>query len=243
MIRTVLGFMLILGAWLNSQPTAAADTSAGAALSEAEKQAELLLWATGGREAWAGVTNTVVYSDLYRRDDGRSVGAVSTIDYRAARLRIDTTGPHLQAIRIIDREGDRSWRLNAHGKLEKVPEDQLARDLRHYTAQVFRTLQRIAVRDPKLRLAIGKNGSLEVYEGPTRIAWYVLDARGQPYAMGAHDDNVGVICGPWEIEKRDIHYPLWVSRPDGSWRATLRSLVVDSQIDEKFFTPSLAIDQ
>jgi hypothetical protein len=243
MIRTVLCFVLMLGAWLSPPLTAAAETSAAETLSDADKQAEHLLWATGGRPAWASVTNTIVYSDQYRRGDGTPVGAVSTIDYRESRLRIDTTGPRLQAIRIIDDEGDRSWRVNAHGKLEKVPEDQLARDLRRYTAQVYRTLQRIAVRDPKLRLATGKNGSLEVYEGPTRIAWYLLDARGQPYAMGAHDDNVGVICGPWELEKRDIHYPLWVSRPDGSWRATLRSLVVDTQIDEKLFTPSLAADQ
>jgi len=242
MIRTVLGFML-LGAWLNPLPTPAAETSAAETMSDAGKQAEYLLWATGGRSAWANVANTIVYSDLYRKDDGMPVGAVSTIDYREARLRIDTTGPHLQAIRIIDGEGDRSWRLNAHGRLEKVPEDQLARDLRRYTAQVYRTVQRIAVRDPKLKLGTGKNGSLEVYEGPTRIAWYRLDARGQPYAMGVLEDDVGVICGPWDLETRDIHYPSWVSRPDGSWRATLKSLVVDAPLGEKLFTPSLAADQ
>lgn len=243
MTRTVLVFVLMLGAWLNPPPTPAAETAAAETLSNADKLAEYLLWATGGRPAWAAVANTVVYSDLYRKDDGMPVGAVSTIDYREARLRIDTTGPHLQAIRVIDATGDHNWRLNAQGKLEKVPEDQLARDLRRYTGHVYRTLQRIAVRDPKLRLATGKNGSLEVYEGPTRIAWYLLDARGQPYAMGAHDDNVGVICGPWELEKRDIHYPSWVSRPDGSWRATMKSLVVDTRIDEKLFTPSLAAEQ
>ena len=54
---------------------------------------------------------------------------------------------------------------------------------------------------------------------------------------------VGVICGPWELEKRGIRYPMWVSRPDGSWRATLKSLAVNIQIDEKLFAPSLAADQ
>jgi hypothetical protein len=243
MIRIVLGLMLMLSAWLYLPPAPAAETTAAVALSDAEKQAEFLLWATGGRPAWASVTNTVVYSDQYRKDDGTPVGAVSTIDYREARLRIDTTGPHLQAIRIIDSEGDRSWRLNAQGKLEKVAEDTLARDLRRYTAQVYRTMHRIAARDTRLKLATGKNGSLEVYDGNNRIAWYQLDARGQPYAMGANDDNVGVICGPWELEKSGIHYPLWVARPDGSWRATLKSLVVDTHIDEKMFTPSFAADQ
>jgi hypothetical protein len=61
--------------------------------------------------------------------------------------------------------------------------------------------------------------------------------------MGANDDNVGVICGPWDLEKRGIRYPAWVSRPDGSWRATLKSLAVNSRIDEALFAPALAADQ
>lgn len=235
MIRTVLCFLMMLGVWLN--PAAAAAPSDAALL------AEHLLWAIGGKPAWAGVTSTIVYSDQYRQSDGTAVGAVSTIDYEQSRLRIDTTGANVQQIRIIDSEGDRSWRLDRQGRLEKVAEDPLARDLRRYTGHVYRTLQRIAVDDPKLRLATGRKGSLDVYEGNTRIAWYLLDARGEPYAMGAHDDDVGVICGPWELEKRGIRYPLWVSRPDGSWRATLKSLAVNARIDEELFTPSLAVDQ
>lgn len=238
MIRTVFCFVAMLGVWLNPVLATAAAT-----MSEADILAERLLWAVGGRPAWASVTNTVVYSDQYRQDDPTAVGAVSTIDYRRSRLRIDTTGRDLQQVRVIDSEGDRSWRLDRQGRLEKIAEDPLARDLRRYTGHVYRTLQRIAVRDPQLRLATGRKGSLDVYEGSARIAWYLLDARGEPYAMGAHDDNVGVICGPWELEKLGIRYPLWVSRPDGSWRAMLKSLVVNTRIDEELFTPSLAADQ
>jgi hypothetical protein len=230
MIRTVICFVLTLGACLNPVPTRGAD-----ALSEADKVAEHLLWAVGGRPAWARLTNTVLYSDQYRQSDGTAVGAVSTLDYDRSRLRIDLTGLHLEQVRIIDSEGDHSWRRNQDGRLAKVAEDPLARDLRRYTAHVYRTLQRIAVRDPKLRLATGRKGSLEVFEGGTRIAWYHLDARGEPYAMGAHDDDVGVICGPWQLEGRGIRYPLWVSRPDGSWRAMLKSLAVNTQVDEQLF--------
>jgi hypothetical protein len=235
MIRTVLCFAAMLGVW---------PSAAGAATtSDADLLADHLLWAIGGRVAWAGVTNTVLYSDQYRQSDGTAVGVVSTIDYQRSRLRIDTTGQTLQQIRIVTSEGDHSWRLDRQGRHEKVAEDSLARDLRRYTGHVFGTLQRIAVRDPKLRLATGRNGSLEVHEGSTRIAWYRLDARGEPYAIGAYDDNVGVICGPWELEKRGIRYPTWVSRPDGSWRATLRSLAVNTPIDDKLFAPALAADQ
>jgi hypothetical protein len=242
MIRTVLCFMALcfmeMSAWLNPVSAAAAPM-----MSEADIQAERLLWAVGSRPAWASLTNTVVYSQQYRRDDPTDVGAVVVIDYRQPRLRIDTTGRDLQLVRVIDSEDDRNWRLDRQGRSEKVPEDPLAQDLRRYTAHIYWTLQRIAVRDPRLRLALGRKGSLEVYEGNTRIAWYLLDARGEPYAMGAHNDDVGVICGPWEVEQRGIRYPAWVSRPDGSWRATLKSLAVNVQMDEKLFTQPLVADQ
>ena len=238
MIRTVLCFMATLGVWLNP-----ASALAAAPMSEADIQAERLLWAVGSRPVWASLTSTVVYSQQYRQDDPSEVGAVITIDYRQARLRIATTGPNLQLVRLIDSKGDRNWRLDQQGRPEKVPEDPLAQNLRRYTAHVYWTLQRIAVRDPKLRLALGSKGSLEIYEGTARIAWYLLDARGEPYAMGAHDDNVGIICGPWEVEQRGIRYPAWVSRPDGSWRATLKSLAVNVRMDEQLFTQPLGADQ
>lgn len=236
MIRTVLCSVATLGVWLN-------PALAAAPMSEADIQAERLLWAVGSRPAWASLTNTVFYSQQYRRDDPTDVGAVITIDYRQPRLRIDTTGRDVQQVRFIDSDGDRNWRFDRQGRAEKVREDPLAQDLRRYTAHVYWTLQRIAVRDSKLRLALGRKGGLEVYEGNVRIAWYLLDARGEPYAMGAHDDNVGVICGPWEVERRGIRYPAWVSRPDGSWRAALKSVAVNVQMDEKLFTQPLVAEQ
>ena len=236
MIRTVLCFMAALGIWLN-------PALAAAPMSEADIQAERLLWAVGSRPTWASLTNTVFYSQQYRRDDPTDVGAVIVIDYLQPRLRIDTTGRDLQQVRLIDSDGDRHWRLDRQGRPVKIGEDPLAQDLRRYTAHVYWTLQRIAVRDPKLRLALGRKGSLEVHEGNVRIAWYLLDARGEPYAMGAHDDDVGIICGPWEVEQRGIRYPAWVSRPDGSWRATLKSLAVNVQMDEQLFKQPLVADQ
>jgi hypothetical protein len=47
----------------------------------------------------------------------------------------------------------------------------------------------------------------------------------------------------WEFEKRGIRYPLCVPRCDRSWRATLKSLAVNTPLDENLFTPALAADQ
>lgn len=235
MMRTVQSLTMVLVVGLN--PALAAT------MNDADILVERLLWAVGGRPAWTDVTSTVVYSQQYREEDPTAVGAVVTTDYKQARVRIDTTGRDLQQIRVIDSGGDRSWRFNRAGPPEKVQEDALARDLRRYTGHVYRTLHRIATRDPQLRLAVGRKGSLEVYEGSTRLAWYRLDARGEPYAMGAYDDDVGVVCGPWDLEKRGIRYPGWVARPDGSWRATLHSLAVNVRLDEELFVQPLAADQ
>lgn len=241
MIRTAPCLVGMPSALLSAN---AVSEPAAATVSETDAIAERLLLAIGGRSAWASVTTTILYSDQYRQGDTTVVGAISTIDHQQPRVRIDVTGPGVRQVRVIESHSDRAVRLDRPGsRPEKIVEDPLARDLRNYTEHVFRTLQRIAIRDPDLRLATGRKGSLDVYEGSNRIAWYQLDARGEPYAMGAHADSVGVICGPWEIEKRGIRHPLWVSRPDGSWRLMPRSLAVNARVDDEFFTLPLAADQ
>lgn len=128
-------------------------------------------------------------------------------------------------MRVID--GDRHWRLNRAGQIEDIPAATLAEDLRWYAAHVYRTLHRIAARDPALRLALDDKGRLEVIEGSARIVWFATDARGEPYAFGAHDDDVGSITGPWDFVTDDIRHSSWVARPDGTWRARLHTLRIN----------------
>jgi opacity protein-like surface antigen len=45
------------------------------------------------------------------------------------------------------------------------------------------------------------------------------------------------------LQRIAVRYPLWVSRPDGSWHATLKSLTVNAHVEENLFTPALADDQ
>ena len=121
------------------------------------------------------------------------------------------------------------------GSIGPVPAETLAGDRRFYAGHVYRTLHRIATRDPALRLAVGKEGRLEVHEGGARIAWYALDRSGAPYLYGAHDDEVGSIFGPWSHEQSGIRHPVWVTRDGGKWRAMLRRLEVNVPLDEGVF--------
>ena len=116
---------------------------------------------------------------------------VITMDFERPRFRIETRGDKVHVVRVID--GDRHWRLTREGAVAPVSEETLSGDRRWYQGHVYRTLHRIAKRDPSIRISIGKEGRLEVHEGEARIAWYALDRSAQPYQYGAHDDETGSI--------------------------------------------------
>jgi hypothetical protein len=207
--------------------------SAESVVESAGQRAERMLAALGGRAAWAAARNTVNDSLQNRLDEPTVVRAVITMDFTRPRFRIETTAPNLRVVRVID--GERHWRLTREGRVEPVPAETLAEDLRWYAAHVYRTLHRIAARDPALSLATTGTDRLAVLEGGKRIAWYALDARGEPYAFGSHEDEAGSICGPWSFERGGIRHPAWVARPDGSWRAQVQDLAVNVPLEPVLF--------
>lgn len=227
----VLPLPLVIGAVVAYPPSLLASTAS----TEVEDLAERMLSALGGRTAWASTTNTV--NDSQQNWDGEPalLRVVITMDFEQPRFRIDTRADKLHVIRVVD--GDRHWRVSRDGTVSPVPDEVLAGDRRWYQGHVYRTLHRIARRDPAIRLSVGKEGRLEVHEGATRIAWYALDRSAQPYRYGAHDDETGSIFGPWEAQSSGIRHPVWVSRDNGRWRALLKSFDVNVALDQKQFTP------
>jgi hypothetical protein len=210
-----------------------AATPALGAAPDAEALAQRMLDALGGRAPWAAATNTV--NDSQQNWDGEPsvLRVVITMDFERPRLRIETRGEGLHLVRVID--GDRHWRTTREGAVVPVSEETLAGDRRWYQGHIYRTLHRIAKRDPAIRISTPRPAVLEVHEGGTRIAWYALDRLGQPYRYGAHDDDTGAIFGPWEAEKAGIKHPAWVARDNGTWRAMLKGLEVNVPLDEAVF--------
>jgi hypothetical protein len=216
---------------------AASLSSAAAATAAAEPEAlaDRMLAAIGGRAAWAAVTNTVNDSQQNWDGDPPLLRVVITMDFTRPRFRIETRGEGIDLVRVID--GDRHWRTTREGSVAPVSAATLADDRRWYQGHIYRTLHRIAKRDPAIRLRMSNSGRLEVHEGESRIAWYLLDRAGQPYRYGAHDDDTGAIFGPWEAGAGGIAHPVWVSRDDGKWRAMLKRLDVNVALDDARFTP------
>lgn len=211
---------------------AGAAASAGQ-VADAEAMAERMLSALGGRAAWAGLRNTINDSLQFRLEEPTVVRAVIRMDFTQPRFRIDTTAPGISVVRVID--GERNWRLTRAGAIEEVPAEILAEDRRWHAGHVYRTIHRVAAREAGISLAVNDKGRLEVLERGTRIAWFALDVRGEPYAFGAHDDDIGSISGPWSFVADGIHHPTWVARPDGSWRAAVQALEVNVELKEADF--------
>jgi hypothetical protein len=201
---------------------------------DAQALADRMLAALGGRAAWAATTNTVNDSQQNWDGDPHVLRVVITMDFERLRLKVDTRGEGLHVVRVLD--GERHWRIARDGSLGPVSEAVLEMDRKFWQGHVYRTLHRIAKRDPALTMAMGSEGRLEVREGTTRIAWYMLDRGGQPYRYGAHDDDSGAIFGPWEATSGGIHHPVWVTRDSGKWRAMLKRLETNVRLDDAAFS-------
>jgi hypothetical protein len=223
-LRNVAWMVLLVALIAGSSPALAED---------AEAAVERMLQALGGRAAWARVTNTVNTSQQNRLVDPAVLLVVITMDFERPRVRIESTAPNLHVARAMN--GDRHWRRNRAGELGPVPDEVLFDDRRFYAGHVYRTLSRLARRDPALRVVVGSDGRIEVHESGARIAWYLLDVRGEPYRYGAHDDDTGSVFGPWDRVRDGIHHPAWVSSPDGSWRAMLKELRVNVPMNDSMF--------
>jgi hypothetical protein len=199
----------------------------------AEALADTMLDRLGGRAAWAGLRNTINGSQQNRAGEPTVVYAVITMDLEQPRFRIETTAQNLHLIRVIDT--DNNWRLNRAGKIEDVPADRVADDMKWYAAHLYRTIHRVAARDPELSLGVGEDGRLEIFAGDQRLLWLELDAKGEPYAFGFWDDDTPSLSGPWDFVKDGIHHPRWVSSSDGTWRAAVQALDLNVPLHSSTF--------
>jgi hypothetical protein len=188
----------------------------------AEALADKMLTALGGRAVWAETNGTINVSQQNRVAEPTVVRATITMDFTQTRFRIDTQAPGFSTIRVID--GASGWRKTRDGKIETVPADLLADDLNWYAAHVYRSLHRIAAKDPAFALRLGKDGRLEAAEDGQTTIWFKLDAKGEPYAFGPGSDVTGTICGPWDFAADGLKHPIWTARPDGTWRANIVAL-------------------
>lgn len=190
-----------------------------------EARAERFLAAMGGREAWARVRSYVIRATHYEGNRAPFANAIWN-DFAAPRVRIEAKGPDVDVRRAID--GERAWRLR-DGQPAALTPEQIRDEQRWWEANIYRTLHRLAARDPELTArAVGEN-RLEIFRADgVRLSWFELNARGEPLRFGTWDSEVGSVFGPL-IQQGPVKCAKWGTNANGTWRYEVVELIVSDQ--------------
>jgi hypothetical protein len=201
-----LAVFLLLTAGLLAQP--ASDPAAVALVED-------FLAAMGGRNAWAKVKFVhveAVHDDLAIRDPFTNL---IWNDFTAFRVRFEAKNVALDRRRGI--VGDTGWRWR-DGQTSALTPEQIAEERKWWEANIYRTLHRLAVRDPELSVRSPRPRRLEIFGADgTRLNWFVLSLRGEPMLFGTWASEAGTVFGPL-ASNGTVKYPKWGSRPDADFR-------------------------
>ena len=207
----LLGPALILGV----TTVLTADPLAPPAPGVAEARLEQFLAAMGGRAAWAKVKFMhleAVHDDLAIPD---SFTNKIWNDFTAPRVRFEAKNGHLDRRRAID--GSTGWRWH-DDRVTPLTPAQVADDQRWWESNLYRTVHRLAARDPDLSVRAVDPNRLEVFRSDgRRLNWFILNTRGEPMVFGTWDSEAGTVLGPL-AGSGSIRYPRWGGRPDGDFR-------------------------
>lgn len=220
MIR-VMGAMLLLCVALSGAMFAQQD--AGPA------RAELLLNAMGGRAAWSKVK--FVHVEALHDDVGIRDSYTNKIwnDFSAPRVRFEAKNGQIDRRSAID--GAAGWRWR-DGERKAMTPEQFEDERSWWEANIYRTLHRLAVKDPELSArAVGEH-RLEIFRSDgKRLNWFILNQRGEPMLFGTWASEAGTTFGPL-ASGGEIKYPKWGARPDGSWRYEIVKLEAAEKVPD-----------
>lgn len=195
--------------------------------SSGPERAERLLAAMGGREAWARVT----YAHVEAVHDDLGIAAPYTNkiwnDFSRPQVRFEAKNSQLDSRSGI--HSGQGWRWR-NGAPAEVSAERLAGDLKWWESNIYRTLHRLARRDPGLEArAVGEH-RLEIFRSDgVRLNWFVLHPSGAPMLFGTWDSEAGTVFGPL-ASNGTVKYPKWGGRPDGSWRYEIVRLVTSEKV-------------
>jgi len=217
---SVTAILMTLGLLASPQPPDAAD----ARLDE-------LLQVMGGRAAWAAAQAVKVdathYSTVFRLPHRNEIWN----DFRTPRLRIVASSEEIDRALVVD--GDQGTRRN-RTDVRALTAAELTEQLRWWESNVYRTLHRLARRDPDLSVRMIGPRRLGVFrKDGVRLNWIDLNQLSEPILFGTWDSETGTIFGPLMRSPSGLKHPRWVASGDGTWRVELRELRVIDNVGEE----------
>lgn len=194
----------------------AATMSAQEGTVSAEARLDALLEAMGGREAWAKLTGIRVHATHYEASIPAPFENVIVNDFSRPAFRVDARGPGYQRVRAIN--GQDGWMSDGR-TFAALDAARMHDELRWWESNVYRTLQRLALRDPSLHVAwIAPDRLAVVRADGVRLNWFRLNQRHEPVAFGTWDAEDGTVFGPLANGPAGLKYPKWGASVDGRWR-------------------------
>lgn len=190
---------------------------------------EALLDAMGGRAAWAAAEALEVdathYSTSLRLPHRNEIWN----DFRTLRLRIRATSDEIDRELVL--EGDHGTRRNGN-ETRPLTAAEIAEHQRWWESNVYRTLHRLAKRDPDLSVRMIGPTRLGVFRRDgVRLNWLELNQQNEPVLFGTWDSDTGTVFGPLAASPSGLKHPKWVTSGDGTWRVELLGLtIVNSQL-------------
>ena len=186
------------------------------------ERAERFLAALGGREAWARVNFVhveAVHDQLNLRDPFTNL---IWNDFTQPRMRFEAHNDAIDRRRVIA-EGVGVYLRD--GVRRDLTADEVASETKWWEANIYRTLHRLALRDPELRAEAVGDYRLEIFlSDGRRLNWFLLNQRGEPHQFGTWDSTEGGAMGP-PASNGTVKYPAWGAVPDGSWRYVIKRFV------------------
>ncbi len=195
-----------------SAPAAAQAPSPAAAATAAA--VERLLVTMGGRETWAGVRAYRVDA-IHDTANGRRESTI-WVDFARPRTRTESRAPG--SLRVVVLDGERVQRRR-DGDTAPPNAATIAAEREWWRTNVYRTIHRLAVRDPALTAYLTET-RLAVFERGEPLLWIRLNPDGSPAGFGADFTAPGTVFGPLRPFGA-VRVPASSTRNDGTWRASV----------------------
>lgn len=200
-----------------AQPQTRSQTQAqvqGAA--SAEQRRDDLLEAMGGAAVWRQVVAVRIVATHYSTQTRLPYRNVIWNDLQTFRLHIEASNRELT--RIYDYDDAAGWRDDGIN-VTPLSASAVATERAWWSANVYRTLHRLALPDPTLSVRWLEPDRLAVYEeGQRLLNWFHLNARGEPLQFGTDAGASGTTFGPLAEHAIGARYPRWGTDSTGSWR-------------------------
>ncbi len=195
----------------------------------AEQRRDTLLDAMGGAAVWRQVIGARIAAMHYSTQTRLPYRNVIWNDFRRFRLHIEASNRDL--IRVFDYAGDAGWRDDGVS-VTPLPASAVASERDWWSANLYRTLHRLALPDPTLSVHHLPPDRLGVAEaGKGLLAWFRLNSIGEPLQFGTDANAPGTTFGPLASHASGARFPRWGTDGTGSWRYE----VLDAEFSTRTF--------